>query len=75
MVTELGGPEWIELLSQDRAPSEERLVYQARFRKTLRVRKSEWSLHFGGWGGLTLQPGDEIEILARAEGGPQLELP
>jgi hypothetical protein len=75
MMVELDGLEWIELLSQDRPPSKKRLVYQMRFRKTLRVRKSEWSLHFDGWGGLTIRPRDEIEILLQAEGEPSLELP
>ena len=74
-MVELDGSEWIKLLSQDHEPSKERLICQARFRKTLRVRKGEWGRYFSGWDGLAIQPGEEIEILPRAEGGPNLELP
>ena len=75
MTVELDGREWIELLAQDRSPSKERMVFRTRFRKTLRVRTSEWSLYFGGWDGLAIRPGDEIEVVAQAEGGPVLALP
>ena len=71
----LYGPEWIRLLSKDPVPSKEHLIFQTRFRKALRIRKHEWNLHFSGWCGLGLRPGDEIELVAQEDAGPQVTIP
>jgi hypothetical protein len=44
MIAGLDELAWIKQFSRDRPPSKGRPVCQAGYRKTLRVRKSEWSL-------------------------------
>jgi len=65
--------EWIELLSGEYAPSEERVVYVAKFRKALRIRKDVWKSL--GFPGIDARPGSEVELVAAGDGGPKLTVP
>jgi hypothetical protein len=65
--------EWIELLSGDYAPSGERVVYVARFRKAMRIRKDVWeNLRLSGLGA---RSGSEVELVAAGDGGPKFTVP
>jgi hypothetical protein len=69
----LGVGEWIKLLSGDYAPSEEHVVYVAKFRRALRIRKDVWGNL--GLPGIDVRPGSEVELVAADDGGPKLTVP
>jgi len=66
---------WIDLISREYPPSQERVIYIAPYRKTLCIRKDVWTQHFGTFDGVVLQPGDEIVLAPAAEGGSRIPPP
>jgi len=73
---ELTATDWIDLLSSDYSPGTERVIIVVRgFPRTLRIRKDDWRDHFSGFGGISFEQGEEIEIIPAAEGGPKTVIP
>ena len=68
--------DWIRVLSRKRwTPSPERVLVAGKFRSALKVKKSQWQRHFGGFGGIAFRRGKEIEVVPTGSGGPRVELP
>jgi hypothetical protein len=72
---DLTAREWVDLLSEERLPSDERVVIVTTFRNVLRIKKDQWQEHFARFGGIGFKNGKEIGIVSASRGGPQAKIP
>lgn len=72
---ELMDREWIDLLSRDYPLSKEKVIIVGKSRKTLQIKKEDWSTYFSDFGGIDFKQGREIEIIPKKDGGNKTKLP